>query len=262
MPIPAIVDALDSVAESLRGEYEPIEGGKFRLKVTGAEDAFASGLKANRDTILAEKTKVDNDLKQWKAAGLTLEEINALKKEREDASVAKAKEEGRFNDLLAEANTKHQGELKTRAEREEFLTQQLSRNLIDAQAIAAITAADGNPKLLMGVLAPRLQMIEEGEGEAKTFVVRVLGPDGKPQMTYKQGKAEYMTIADAVAELKEDVESYGGAFNASGRGGSGATAGGTKNNAAGAKTIKRGDFDKLAPGDRMASIKAGVLVVD
>lgn len=135
--------------------------------------------------------------------------------------------------------------------REQFLTAQLSRHLVEAPTAAAVTAAGGYPKLLQGVLMPHLQMVEEGDGDARQFVARVIGADGKPRMTVKDGKAVYMTIADAVAELQTD-ETYSGAFKATG----------TSESSGNAKTVSRAAFDTMTPTARMDFATSGGVVVD
>ena len=66
MALKAIVDTLDAVPEAVRGEYEQRDG-KFVLKVEGAEDAYAGGIKRNRDEALSEKKKLQDRLQASRA---------------------------------------------------------------------------------------------------------------------------------------------------------------------------------------------------
>ena len=200
MPFPAIVenqDALNSLHEEVRKEYEPIEGGKFRLKVTGAEEVFAAPLKANNQALKTEKDALAEKLRPFEALNLKPEEIAALQTENGTLKQAKLANDGKVEELLGEANKQHQAELGKREEREKALLGHLSRHLVDSAAIAAITGAQGNPKLLMGVIAPSLKMVEEN-GQ---FHVRVVDENGQPRMTYKSGASAYMTIEDRVAAI-------------------------------------------------------------
>ncbi len=220
MPFPAIVEndqALASLPDVVKAEYESIDGGKFRLKVTGAEEAFAAPLKANNQALKDEKDGIIIKYKPYDDLGLTPDQIKTLQTEHGTLKQQKLAEQGKVDELLASANEQFTTQLQARDAREQLLTTELSRHLVDAAAQSAIAAAQGNAKLLMGVIAPSLKMVEENG----TFAVRVVDDKGNPRMTYKAGASAYMTIEDRVAELKADVENYGAAFKASTAKGSG-----------------------------------------
>jgi len=247
MPVPAIVDSLEAVPEALRPDYKPIEGGKFRLDVTGAEEAYAAGLKKSQQTILEEKKQREQELAAYKNLGLTAEQIAALKQQSEEAEQKKAKEEGRFNELLEQANAKHKNELAAREADKQFVETELSKHLIDSKALEAATEADAFPKILLPIIKPYIKMVVDGEGANRSYQVRIIDEAGQPRMVYENGASRFMTIKDLVLEKKADVDNYGGAFRATGAGGTGSPAANRQ------QQVRAGlDPSKLSPADKIA----------
>lgn len=83
----AVIDRLEDVAEGLRGEYEPHEGGKFRLKLEGDPVGFAPAAKVAefRATnvallqALGARTPEEGLQRAGLFAGLTPEKLAAMK---------------------------------------------------------------------------------------------------------------------------------------------------------------------------------------
>jgi hypothetical protein len=245
MPLKATYAKLDEIPEALRSLYAEKDG-KYVLDIEAAEvETLAAGriagLKKNAETLLAEKRAAADELAKFKAAGLTADDIAKLKEEREKAEQQKALDEGRYNDLLRQQTDKQAQELARRDERERFLTGQLEAKYLEADAIAAISAAQGVPEILLPHVRARLKMVEEGDGEAKRFVVRVVDDKGNPRL--KDSVGNFMSVLELVEEFKANA-TFGVAFKATNAGGSGGgvhTAGG-----GGAKTVRAGDTEAIA----------------
>ena len=110
----------------------------------------------------------------------------------------------------------------------------LEARLIEAEARAAIQAAHGVPELLLPVVAARLTVGEDG-------AIAAAGDDGKS-----------LTVAQVVEILRADPI-YGRAFDASGKGGSGAPVAGRGD--AGPVTVSASDPRAVAR--HIADIAAG-----
>lgn len=142
------------------------------------------------------------------------------------------------------------------SQREKILTSLLEHSLIDAEATRAIVAAKGSPELLMPFVKESARVLEE-DGK---FVVRVFDKTGNTRIGDANGAP--MTIAQLVAEMRED-ELFGRAFDASGATGGGASSGGSSKPGIGApNTIKRAVFDAMPPASRAEAIKNGANIID
>jgi hypothetical protein len=165
------------------------------------------------------------DLEKWAALGLTPEEIAELKKQKEDRETTDAEKKGEWEKLKQQMVEQNDKDKKAWQEREVALKAQLRGVLIDNAALAAITAEKGSPDLLLPIVHKHVDIIEENGG----FHVRVLDDKGGPRVN---GKGEFLSIPDLVKEFKGS-EKFGRAFEATGKGGSGAdpasarTSGGT-----------------------------------
>lgn len=250
MPLPLIVDSLDSVPEPIRANYVQAGDGKFRLDLDGYEDP------ANLKSALEkERTNARTAAKQaqaWQSIGKTPDEIQALLEAQRQAEEDKAAKGGEWDKLKGQMTQAHQAELTKRDEREQQLRKSLERRLVDADATAAIAALKGVPALLLPHVRAAVKVIEE-EGE---FVARVVDQSGNPRVN---GKGEFLSISDLVGEMRQS-EVFGRAFEATGTSGSGA--GSSSSGGAGSKTIPRASFDALPPKQRAARMAEGFRVID
>jgi hypothetical protein len=135
------------------------------------------------------------------------------------------------NAQVAELTKTHTDEIAKRDRRESQLTDEIHRLLVDSQATAAIVEEKGVPELLLGVIRPRLKVLE-ADGH---FGVQVLDVNGNPDITIKDGKPVNSTITDLVKKLKVDPK-FGRAFESSGRSGSGASGSSSGGNLSHAKS--------------------------
>lgn len=225
MALNLVVDDIEAVAEGLRSEYEEKEG-KWHLKVEGLEDT--SGLKKQRDELLAEKK----------------------------AAQAKAKEAEELARKAAEENARKTGDLKTL---EESLNTKFSSQISELQEqvktrdgmilggkkdslIAELSGMFVNPAVAKLMLT-NLVHVEYGEGGA--IVQKFTGLDGKPVTTDPQEFAKHLSGVKDFAPLIKASNATGGGANGSGNGNGGAN------------TISRSQFAQLSPGQQMDHIKAG-----
>jgi DNA-binding transcriptional MerR regulator len=219
--VPMVVDKLDAVPEAQRGLYKP-DGDKFRLDVEGYEDPV--GLKSALEKERTNAKDAVAQAKAWKALGKTPEEIQALLEAQAQAERDKLTKAGEWDKLRGQMTEQHQTELKAREEAAGKLRTQLERRIVDAEAVAALAAAEGNAALLLPHVKASVKVVEH-EGE---LVTRIVDEAGNPRVN---GKGEFLTIRDLVAEMranatfapgfKAPAASGGGAGHGGGNGGAG-----------------------------------------
>jgi hypothetical protein len=171
-------------------------------------------------------------------------------------SAAKAEEEralkaGEFDSVKKQLLDAHAKEKTTWEEEKTTLRKSLEDNVLIATATQAIAAEKGSSLLLMPHVRTRTKLDETGRPVVidEDGQVRV-GADGKP-----------LAIAQLVAEMKADVDTFGRAFDASGANGGGTPPPGTPPNKQ-QKTMTRAQFDDSDTGTKMEFSKAGGKVVD
>lgn len=255
MALPLIVDDVSTLPEPVRGEYAKGEDGKYRLAVEGLPDVtnLEKALKSEREANKGIKSKIAG----WEKLGKSPEEIESmLAEERRKAEEAELKA-GKFDEVLGRHKTewqKERDEVVGAATKERDSALNVARDAlrnthVNAALVKAKATAEGLA-LLPEILGKRVQ-IEFDAGNPK---VSILGTDGTPMVgSGKDGLATYEDL------VKEAVKSFPSLFEGNG-GGTGAPSKG--GGAAGAKTIKRADFDALDPAARGAKIKEGFTVVD
>lgn len=222
MPLPAVVESLDGVPETVREFYTEQEG-KYVLDTDVDSHPAVSGLKSAFD-----KTKDELKGLKGRYKEVDPDEFQRLKTQAEERERERLKSEGDWKALEKQLREHHQKELEQRDGKIGTLSTALERRLIDAEATAAIAAAEGVTKLLLPHMKGRLRPVET-DGDWR---VEVLNAKGEPWL--KNG--EPATIADLVAEFREDPE-FGRAFKPSGNGGSGA-GNGAAGGGSGRKSVK------------------------
>jgi hypothetical protein len=227
MPLPLVVDKLDTVPEGARAAYVEKDG-KF---VLDAEIEDTSGIKAkNADLIarnkqLAERAKLLGDR--------TPEEIQADLELAAKTKEARAKAEGDFETLKGEMVSKHTKELTAAQEEKARVEAKLFDVLGKREAEKEIAALGIKPKALLPHVLPHIKVeIVDGEYEAI-----VIDPKTKKQRI-KDGQATPMTIKDLVAEIAADPD-FDGIVPASGANGGGARNAAAAGGAGGAVIIPR-----------------------
>lgn len=237
------LDSLDGLDEATKALYEK-KGDKFVLKVEGVEDGDVTGLKNQVETLLGETKELKKKMKEKDDAEAAARE--EARKAHEDAAAKKGDVEAlrkSADERVAAAVAETEGKYKPQVEK---LNANMRRMLIDNVAVttASKIGLKGSEALLIPHITARLD-VEERNGEYVTVI-----KDGK-------GQASTLTLADLEKEFQGNA-----AFAPviAGSNGSGGGAGGNQNKgggAAGAKTMKRADFDAKTPADRDAFMKDG-----
>lgn len=225
--------------------------------------AERTALSSNNQTILKEKKAAADALKAYQELGLTADQIAELKKQKEEADAAKLTEEEKKKKAEDALKASHQKEIDRivaeRKQREDFLTRELRRNMIEARAKIAVEKAgviEGGAEVLLPHLIAAMDMVEEGDGDTRSIVTRIIDPVTR-QPRYVG--SNYMTEDQLVDDLKQRP-GFGGVFKASHAGGGGAN----PNKASGAtgNVLKRSAFDQLDPLSQRKHIVDGGKVVD
>lgn len=204
MELPDVIDSIELAPAGFAEFYIKGEDGKFKFDPATS----VAGLKKNKTDILSEKTRLEERFK-----GVDIDEYNRLKaaekKIADDKLAATGDWDAKEKSIRESLGTIVKEKETTVAK----LTTALEKNLIQAAAVSAISAADGIQETLEVHIIRHIKMVEVN-GD---FVARVIGPDG--QVRYAGG-AE-MTIDQLVAEYKANPK-FAGCFTtkkASGTGG-------------------------------------------
>ena len=247
MALQLVIDSLESVAEPMRGLYQP-DGDKFRLDVAGIEDT--TGLKS---ALQKEREAAKTATKQataWASLGKTPEEIQALLEAQAQAEHDKLTKNGEWDKLKAQMTEQfgtERAQLQTQLKTKDGA---IERYLIDAQATAAISELKGSSALLLPHVKASVKVVEDG-GE---YVTRVVDAAGNPRVN---AKGDFLTIHDLVSEMRQS-DVFSRAFDSSGASGGGAQGGGQ---GTGSKTIKQAQFDALPPKERAKLMQSGTTVI-
>lgn len=229
---------------------------KLIADTAAAEAAKAEGLKKNNAELLAEKKRLaalaerakglpdDFDLEAY-----TAEREAAAKRAEEDA-----KKRGEFEQLTAKQKAAHEAETKKLKDEAEQNRKRYEDSVVEAATTRAIAAADGIPEILMPKVLASIKFKPGADGARDG--VEVVNPDGSAKMGPTGGP---MTLAELVAELRED-DVWARGFKGTGASGGGANGGGGSGGKE--KTIKRADFEKLSPDDRAKVFRDGKKLVD
>jgi len=223
--IKTLIDSLDEVDEGLRDSYRLVDDkksdhhGKYVLapdSVGGFEVINPAGLK----TALVKERSEASDLRtKFKAfEGLDASEArSAMKKLKEFEGIDPEKEADRlaqrkFESLEKQLLTKHAEEMKIASSREDKLKAAFKKTKIHGAALAEITAAGGNPDLLLLNVTNqvRLKEVENDSEGTLDYEAEVIGEDGYSRIN---GDSSKMSIKDLVAEMKAS-DKYGDAFKA------------------------------------------------
>lgn len=249
MPLAAIVESIDSVPEAFRSEYTEKDG-KFHLNVEGLEDtgALKLTLQKERDA----RKALEKDVAAWKKLGKTPDEIAELTAAKEREAEEAAKKAGNFDAILKQHQDKWNAE-KATLETELAAARGSERGaIIETSVMGALTKFKATPEgidLLTERLGRRIKF-ETVDGKRQ---VHIMQADGETPMI-GSGANGAATFDDLV---KEAAKNYPSLFEGTGAGGGGKSpksAGGT------GKTITRADFEKLAPSERIATVKTHTIV--
>lgn len=231
---PPEVDDLKALPKDVQGLYMKKEDGKFGLDPVLHKRIDTSALSSTLDKVRKENKEKDKFIAGFKALGLgdtpeeamaaieaQMEELDDDIDEEGDKDGKKADKKDKLKRLRESLKAEFEETLKkTVGEKDEQLTKMqrsLQKNMIEREAIAALSKHKGSTELLLPHVISRLALIED-DGE---LVVRVVDKDGDP---LSDGKGGFKSVEQFVLEMRND-EKFSRAFDASGRSGSGMKSG-------------------------------------
>jgi len=177
-------------------------------------EADIAALKAKNAELIG-KNKTLTPFAKLAEGGKTVEEIIADQEFAAKVREEKAREAGQLDEWKKQVTEKSAKEIAAERERAARYSAKLYDVMAKREAEAAITAAGGNPKVLLPHILPFIKVVES-DGD---FMPQVVDAKGSPRIADSQGSA--MTIAQLVDTFKTD-DTFGIAFAASGASGSGA----------------------------------------
>lgn len=254
MALAAVVDTIDTIPEALRTEYTEKDG-KFYLNVDGLDNHHGvTGLK----TALGSERQANKALKDLKAKydslGLSHEEIEALISKDATAAAEALRKKGDVEGILKQHQTKWEKEKGELTAALDGANTAARVAIVDASITSALGKAKVTPEgaaLLPAILGKRVDLtIANGKP-----VHKIVQADGETAMA-GSGSDGLATYDDLIAEAKKSFPSL---FEGTGAGGGGTP---PKGGQGGAKTISRGEFEKLGPVERAEKIRGGFKLVD
>lgn len=261
MPLKAVVENIEELAEPLREYYAKGEDGKFHLSAEGVEDV--SGLKS---ALGKERTRAGEAEKALKAyEGWTLDDLKELadlRKRLEGDEDLKLIKEGKHEQVFQKRLEKMQAEHERKLERltKDFQdqveaankrTQMYEGRVMENALRQAATEVGIHPQAVRDALFQgRTVFVLDDNGNAvqkREDGTVVIGKDGKSPFSPKEW----------LESMRAEAPHW---FPASGNG-TGALQSG-RTNAAGQKQMLRSEFNKLSPDQQHAFIRKekGVLV--
>jgi hypothetical protein len=228
---------LSTVPEQYRGNYEAA-GDKFVLKEIEIEDV--GGLRNTATARERERDEARKEAKAFKDAGVSIDEWNEYKANKDKIEADKLKLSGDWEARETQLKKQHKEQLDAKDALLSDSDKALHSAVITRDTTAALVAA-GATEMGLDLLSERLERSQKMiDGKP-----RVVDAAGLPR---SNSKGEPMTVTDLVEEFKSN-EKYGGAFEASGLGGTGSdptARGGGSNGAVRNKGDLKTDADKSA----------------
>lgn len=214
-------EAWQKLAKELQAEYTKDQKGRYVLAVEPVEGFSLEDVAGLKTSLGRERT--------------TREEFERRLKDLEGLDPAKAREalakleemknwspEEKVREQVAARERalteKYQGEVAKAQEKLTKAQAALERNLKTAAATAAIAKAKGVPELLLPHVLNRLKVVPNGDD----YGLKVLGMDGNPMVSMRQGHHGDATVEELVELLKADA-TFGRAFEGAGSAGGGTT---------------------------------------
>jgi hypothetical protein len=209
MELEAIVTSLESVPESLREFYSPIEGdasGRHLLKVS-AVDGFALEDVAGLKTALG---KEKSALKELRGEGAKLQEqLTELRATNEslEAGIKTPEEmnallEKKFGGQLKDLAKKNQEEKDALVEKLQGKDGAISRLVLETAASKAISESgivDAHADFMRNRLMAEMRVHQEDEDSLPTAVL--VDAEGTPRVG---ANADHMTVKERIEEMKKD----------------------------------------------------------
>lgn len=227
MPLPIVVDSIDSIPEAARGAYVARDGKHYLdAEIQNPSDALVAKNSEliGRNKTLAERAALIGDRSPEEVKADL--ELAALTRE------SKAKAEGDFETLKGQLIQQHTSEKEKLTGRTKKVEGKLFDVLAKREVERAIKELDGDEVVLLPHILPLVKVFEEDDD----FTAKVV--DEKGNLRIADGQATPMTIKQLVETFKAN-ERFGVAFAASGASGSGAKNQGAAGAKAGAIMIPK-----------------------
>ena len=246
-------DAFESLDSTLQSHYKPNAAGDGYVLDVGPVEGWAledvKGLKHVLGSANNLTTTLKADLAKFEGidpekAREALEKITKMGDWTPDDKVQE-----KIKSVQEQLTAKHQADLATRDQRVQLLETNLQKRIVDAVAIQAIAEQKGSPTLLLPHIRSQTRVVEVN-GE---FVAQVVGADGQPKISMKQGNTGTMGVEELVESLKAHPD-FQRAFDGAGASGSGARTG-SPNNSGNAAILDARDPGLL--GESLEDIASG-----
>jgi len=258
MALGIIVDSIAGLSDELKQHYVSTGNGKFRLDATAGSgwslEENIGGLKSALESERDARAKAERALKAFD--GVDVDRYSTL--EAENAKLKTAKPDDKlkmqFEEQTQALVKSHEQALGKYKQDIDALNEVIAEQMIDSVATQAITAAGGipvAPKLLKPVIRSATRVVLKDDGKRS---VEVVGETGVARVSTVKNDGTYMTVSELVDELKanEEFQPLFKGTGASGTGASGSSGGPSGTFTAGAKTIKKSEFDSMDGKSRAA----------
>jgi len=226
MALAAIINAevLNGLSADVKKEYKKRDDGTFILDVTPIGDFALEDVKGLKSALSSERTAKEEATKKVKAfEGLDADKARSALQKVEDMANWKPEEKVKeqIEAIKKQLVEKHQGELGARETSIKTMTSQLEKVMVEASAIKALAEHKGSTTLLLPHVKSATRMRQTDKGE---YIVEVVDANGQVRISPAAGSTAPMTIAELVAEMKNN-NTYSPAFEGTGASGSGANGG-------------------------------------
>lgn len=216
MALKAVLQSLDGVPDSLRGEYKEQEG-KFYLDIEGVDDHHSVGaLRRAKDyekeearkaqgrarDLQTDLDKLTDDFNEARKNGIPKGDVEAL--------------ENSYKEKFSKKEVELNGKITA-------LSGQLHKVMIDGEAARIATDVAAKPEYIEAILPHIRGRLKLESSEDGTHVTRVLDKDGKPSAMNMEDLKKEVLGMKALAPLLSGSKANGG--GAGGGGGGGAPSG-------------------------------------
>lgn len=209
MALKSVLESIDGLPEDVKKEYKK-DGDKYILDVDGIDNhpgvgALKNSMTRAKDERTAAQTEAKTAKEALQAAQDQLDEMRRGAIPKADVTALEASWKAKLDTAQAEA----QGKITK-------LSGAVDRSMRQTEATRLAAEVFLNPTVGLPHVLPRLKIEEEGD----EYVVKILGPDGKPSAsTLDDFKKELLQNKDLAPILRGTRASGGGAGGGAGGGG-------------------------------------------
>lgn len=225
MPLPFIVDSIESIDESQRNLYIEADG-KFRLDIDGYEDpkGLKSALQSERDAAKTAKQELNQFKQQFD--GLNIESIKQFAIQAKQDETAKLIAEGKIDQVISQKTDLMRQDFESKLSASQSRAQSLEGKVLKGQIAAAAAQAGVQPEVIDVV-----SMLAESAFKLNDNYEPVAVNEHGEVINGKDGKTP-LSITDWLASLRESKPIFWGTPQGSGSIGS----------KSGSQNLKRGSM--------------------